>query len=181
MKQLSRLSLFLFLMILASSCKKDDNNDWNPPPTGDYFTCLVNGERFETKGSFNCSSRMFYYYPAGTAGFENSYLLAKGTNCEVSEDVALRFEGLLPQTGYFSFNDTLLADSSFPIYARALTFYDRLQSGYIEITEFSPRDGGQGEFGNFEGSFEFTVKHDTIDGVINITEGQFRFSVPNIW
>jgi hypothetical protein len=181
MKQLHAFLLSLFLIAFATSCNKDGDNDWTPPRSGDYFTCLVNGERFETEGSFNCSSKTFYYYPEGSVGLDDSYLLASGRNCETSKAVGLRFSGLSPTTGYFDFNDTLLADSSFPIYAQALTFYDRLQSGYIEITEFSPRDGGQGEFGTFEGTFEFTVKHDTIDTVINITEGQFRFSVPNIW
>jgi hypothetical protein len=184
MKQINAFLLTLFIIVLATSCKKDDGNDWNPPRTGDYFTCLVNGERFETEGSFNCSSKTFYYYPEGSVGLDDSYLVAGGTNCETSEAVNLRFEGITPITGYFDLTDTLVADSCFPIYTRVLSlngFYDQLQSGYIDIAEFSPRNDGQGEFGNFEGRFAFTVGHDSLETIYEITEGQFRFAVPNIW
>ncbi|MCZ4409672.1 hypothetical protein O3Q51_12690 [Cryomorphaceae bacterium 1068] len=178
MRRFKYIVLFLIFQIILFSCKKDG---WNPPKTGDYFTCLVNGERFETKYSFYCSGRSFYYYSAGTAGLDDSYLLAKGVNCDTGEGVTLRMKGLEPQAGYYNVLDTLLADSVFPAYNRGTIFYDQLQSGYIQIDEFSPRDGGQGEFGNFAGSFEFAIMNDTLDTVIHITEGQFRFAVPNIW
>lgn len=59
--------------------------------------------------------------------------------------------------------------------------YDQLIEGWIDVDEFSPRDGGQGEFGNLEGTFEFTVTHDTLETIYEVTEGQFRFAVPTIF
>ncbi|NEN25604.1 hypothetical protein G3O08_19100 [Cryomorpha ignava] len=181
MKRLSCLFLFLSLTAIFSSCKKD-NNDWTPPRSGDYFTCLINGERFETEGSFNCSGDQFSYYPAGTAGMEESYLLFKGRICNIGKSVAIRMSGVEPFTGTLNMVESTLVDSCFPyVWLRADQFYEQLQSGTLIVEEFTPRQPNNGPFGNFEGTFEFVVSNDTLDSVIHITEGQFRFRVPNIW
>jgi hypothetical protein len=182
MKQLTALLLTLYLIAFATSCKKDGDNDWTPPRTGDYFTCLVNGERFETEGSFSCSSKTFYYYPDGTTGLDDSYLVFSGKNCESGHSVILRFLSVHPFEGTINFLAPVQADSCSPMYRVSSQLkYETLISGNMIVTEFSPREDGQSEFGNFEGTFEFSVKNDTIDTVINITDGQFRYAVPNIW
>ena len=88
--------------------------------------------------------------------------------------------GLNPQLGYFNLKDTLLADSIFPLYRIAFhTYYDNLESGFIQIDEFSLRESPNGDFGNFQGSFGFVLRNDSLQTSVNITEGQFRFEVPN--
>jgi hypothetical protein len=184
MRQQFAILLSLFLILLATACKKDDNNDWNPPPTGDYFTCLVNGERLETSSSFNCSGKTFYYYPPGIAGMDSSYLLVSGQNCNGNGPpvVSLRFIGIEPFTGYLDFLSPEPVDSCTPvIIGSGLIAYDQLLQGWINVEEFSPRQPNNGEFGTFKGTFEFTVTHDTIETVYEVTEGEFRFAVPNIW
>jgi hypothetical protein len=184
MKQLTALLLTLYLIAFATSCKKDGDNDWNPPRTGDYFTCLVNGERLETSSSFNCSGETFYYYPAGIAGMDSSYLLLSGNNCNDNGPpvVSLRFIGIEPFTGYLDFLDPEKGDSCSPaVLGTQLIAYEQLIEGWIDVEEFSPRQPNNGDFGTFKGTFAFTVGHDSLETIYEITEGQFRFAVPNIW
>lgn len=181
MKHPTKIFLFFILICLsANSCKKDDDNDWSPPPSGDYFTCLIDGQRFETQSSFNCRDELFSYYSAGVAGFDESYLLAYGRNCESGSTVAIRMSDINPGTGYYDLTDTIIADSSFPVYRIGYhTHYETLESGFIQIDEFSLRESPNGDFGNFQGSFGFVLRNDSLQTSVNITEGQFRFEVPN--
>lgn len=184
MKQLSVFSINLFLVLLVASCNKDGDGDWDPPETGDYLTCLVNGERLETSFSANCSGETFYYYPPGIAGMDSSYLLLSGQNCDGNGPpiVSLRFVGIEPFTGYLDFFDPLPGDSCTPVVIRnGLVAYDQLIEGWINVEEFSPRQPNNGDFGTFKGTFGFTVTHDTIQTVYEVTDGEFRFSVPNTW
>ena len=56
---------------------------------------------------------------------------------------------------------------------------DSLISGSMNITTFSPRDSVSEHLGKIEGTFEFTIANQ--DSTIYITNGAFRFKVPNIW
>jgi hypothetical protein len=185
MKQLSALSLSLFLFILATSCKKDDDNDWDPPRTGDYFTCLVNGERLETSSSSNCSGETFYYYPPGAVqGIDSSYILLRGIDCDANSGpvVIIGFLGVEPFTGYLDFLNPEQGDTCAPVVlGNNLITYDRLIDGWMDVEEFSPRQPNNGDFGTFKGTFGFTVTHDTIETVYEVTDGEFRFAVPNSW
>ncbi len=186
MKNLTKTFLiFLLLSLSASSCKKDDDNDWDPPRTGDYFTCLVNGERFETSSSFNCNGTSFYYYPAGSVGeIDTNVISMRGINCNAVDQpvIFLGLHGIEPFTGYLNFLNTESGESGRPVVVHGnLIAFDKLVDGWIDVDEFSPRQPNNGDFGTFRGTFEFTVTHDTIETVYEITEGEFRFAVPNIW
>jgi len=181
MKHYANYLFFIFLLFSFNSCNKENNgNDWSPPPSGDYFTCLIDGQRFETQSSFNCRDELFSYYSAGVAGFEESYLAVSGINCDDADVVAIRMSGVHPQVGFFELTDSVIADSIFPVYSENLsTFYENLISGFIQIDEFSLRESPNGDFGNFQGSFGFVLRNDSLQTSVNITEGQFRFEVSN--
>jgi hypothetical protein len=81
--------------------------------------------------------------------------------------------------------DPLFADSCRPLVAQQETpesyyyFFDKLQSGSIEVSSFSPRNGDS--FGKIEGTFAFVLKDEIIDSTITVTEGAFRFRIQQTW
>lgn len=95
--------------------------------------------------------------------------------------------GIDPFTGYLDFLNPAPGDSCAPVVLGGelmggqLVVYNRLIEGSINVAEFSPRQPNNGDFGTFKGTFEFTVTHDTIETVYEVTNGEFRFAVPNIW
>ncbi|NEN25169.1 hypothetical protein G3O08_16835 [Cryomorpha ignava] len=59
---------------------------------------------------------------------------------------------------------------------------DSLISGSRYITTFASKDSISEELGKIEGTFEFSVANEENDLIIHIiTDGAFRFKVPNIW
>ncbi len=82
----------------------------------------------------------------------------------------------------------LFADSISPAYwsvpaetVNGIVLYDSLIPGYFNVASFTPRQPNNGPFGKIEGTFEFTVTNENKDSTIYITDGAFRFKVPNTW
>jgi hypothetical protein len=182
----------LFIICLGFSCCKDDDDDNQPPGESasgnfsEYFTCKINGVEFEPQGTFSCNHEVFYYYPAGTAGLEESYMLIKGDNCPENKSIVLRIFGIVPDDGLMNFLEPSYADSCSPFFKhniqgeQSLIFEDLL-SGEMNLTSFTPRQPNNGPFGKIEGTFEFSVANENNDSIIHITDGAFRFKVPNTW
>ncbi len=188
MKPFTKLFLMLFILCLSiGSCKKDDDD--NPSNNSDnfseYFNCKINGEDFQIRGTTYCNSKAFHFYAEGTGGLEESYMLIRGKDCLTDKSVLMRFFGAEVFTGYMDMTEPLFADSCRPLVAQQETpdsyyyFFDKLQSGSIEVSSFSPRNGDS--FGKIEGTFAFVLKDEIIDSTITVTEGEFRFQVPNSW
>jgi hypothetical protein len=146
---------------------------------------MVNGERLESSSSFNCSGETFWYYPAGTVGgIDSSVISLRGIDCDANDQpvVIIGLRGYEPFTGYLDFLNTEPGDSCQPVVVHGnLIAYDKLIEGWIDVEEFSPRQPNNGDFGTFKGTFGFTVTHDTIETVYEVTDGEFRFAVPNSW
>jgi hypothetical protein len=138
--------------------------------------------------SFGCSGESFWYYPSGTVGnIDSSLIYLRGINCdELGQPiVSITLSGIEPFTGYLDFLDPPPGDSCIPqilggeLINGQLVAYDQLIEGWIDVEEFSPRQPNNGDFGTFKGTFAFTVTHDTIETVYEVTDGEFRFAVPN--
>ena len=115
-------------------------------------------------------------------------MVISGRDCPTGESVALRFEGIEPNTGYLDFEFPSYADTCFPIYRNGylvtdspVVYYDHMIAGSMNITTFTPRDSITEKLGKIEGTFEFSVANEENDSIIHITDGAFRFKVPNIW
>lgn len=190
MKQLTKpFLIFVLLSLTAGSCKKDveDNPSNDSANFSEYFYCKINGEEFSTLGTPYCNDKAFHFYSAGTGGLEDSYMLIRGKDCITDKSVLLRFFGAEIFTGNMDMTDPLFADSCSPLVAQQESpdsyyyYFDKLQSGSIHISSFSPREPNGGSFGKIEGTFAFVLKDESIDSTITVTEGEFRFQVPNKW
>lgn len=175
------------LLAMSSSCEKDDDLH-DDSSFAEYFTCKINGVEFNPRGTFTCNHLSFYYYENATAGVPAGSMVISGRDCPTGESVVLRFEGLNPNMGYLDFNIPTYADTCFPIYRSAyldtdspVVYYEHLLSGSMNITTFTPRDSITHRLGKIEGTFEFSVANEENDSVLHITDGAFRFKVPNIW
>lgn len=51
----------------------------------------------------------------------------------------------------------------------------------MNIEQFLPRENGSSPLGTVKGTFEFTVTDEIGIDTIQITEGRFRFDVPQIF
>lgn len=189
MKKIRYLILTAILLATSFSCCKDDDD--NPPGDNDsfseYFTCKINGVEFNTYSTFYCNSKSFYYYETGMGGLEESYMIIRGENCPDHLSIGLRNFGIIPNTGYMDFHQPTFADSCSPYVRQSFgpgidtPVFDSLIAGGMNITTFTPRDSITQELGKIEGNFEFSVANEKNDSIIHITEGAFRFKVPNIW
>lgn len=171
------------LLAMSSSCEKDDDLR-DDSSFGEYFTCKINGVEFKPQGTFTCNNLSFYYYQEPIGDQEPNYLVISGFDCPSGRTVKLRFFGLEHQTGFMNFVQPTYADSCSPFYKHYIEpgneiEMDSLVSGSINITSFSPRDLITDKLGKIEGTFEFTIANE--DSVLSITDGSFRFKVPNIW
>jgi len=187
MKHLTKTFLIFFILSLsAGSCKKDDDDNVSDN-FSEYFKCKINGVQFTPRSDFNCNGKTFYYYPAGAGGLDDGYMLILGRDCPTDRASALRiFNPVVPITGVIDFIAPQYADSISPIYfyydsnSEGIAF-DNTITGHMNIVEFTPRDSITMEFGKLEGTFEFTVSNEAQDSTIHITDGAFRFKVPNFW
>jgi len=182
------LIIFLALGLSAMGCNKDDDD---PSEVSDnfseYFTCKINGVPFSGRSNFNCSGRSFYYYPAGAGGPDNAYMLISGRNCDENMTVALRFYNPdIPALGAFDFLSPEFADSTSPgilhiISGDGVYKFEKLIGGEMNIDAFTSRDSTTMAFGRLEGTFQFSVSNEEIDSTVHVTDGVFRFKVPNFW
>ena len=111
-------------------------------------------------------------------------MLIKGENCPQSRILTIRLFGMEHQTGYLDFLEPTFADSCSPAYIHFIETGNILEvndliSGSMNITTFTPRDSITQKLGKIEGTFEFTIANQ--DTTLYITDGAFRFKVPNIW
>jgi len=51
----------------------------------------------------------------------------------------------------------------------------------MTIGQFIPRESGNSPLGTIKGTFEFTVTDEIGIDTIHVTEGRFRFDVPQIF
>ena len=186
MEKIRYLILTTILLATSMSCCKDDDDklQGDDDSFSEYFTCKINGVEFNTNSTFSCNGKSFYYYEAGMGGLENSYMLIKGENCPDMKALAIRLFGMEHQMGYMNFLQPTYADSCSPAFIHYIEpgyeiLIDSLISGSMNITTFTPRDSVTQKLGKIEGTFEFTIANQ--DSVLNITDGAFRFKVPNIW
>ncbi len=59
--------------------------------------------------------------------------------------------------------------------------YENLIDGYMDIEHFIPRKDNNSPFGSIKGTFEFTVTDEARMDTMRITNGRFRFDVPQIF
>ncbi|NEN25173.1 hypothetical protein G3O08_16855 [Cryomorpha ignava] len=139
---------------------------------------------FNPTGTFNCNNLGFYYYGANTGGLDDKYMVIFGKDCPASQTMAIRLFGMEHQAGYLDFLQPSFADSCSPAFIHYIEpgyeiEMDSLISGSMNITTFTPRDSISEKLGKLEGTFEFTIANQ--DSIIHVTDGAFRFKVPNIW
>src|SRR5690554_6629887 len=53
--------------------------------------------------------------------------------------------------------------------------------GQMNIEQFSPKENGDSPLGTFQGTFQFTVTNEIGIDSIRISEGRFRFDIPQIF
>ena len=179
--------LFLSLSMLAS-CKEDDDRPDKPNYGIQYFECKINGEPLEVSSNpFTCNGIYFNYYPEPYLNSPAGYAIFRGRSCQTYTGAAIRMYGLEHETGELNFMEPAFADSVFPYYRfndpvnGESVIYEKLISGRMHIEEFIPRKSGSSPFGTIKGTFEFTVTDELGIDTIDITDGSFRFDVPQIF
>lgn len=185
MKHLTKTFLIFFILSLsAGSCKKDDDDNVSDN-FSEYFKCKINGVEFTSRSNFNCDGKAFHYYPAGAGGLDNGYMLISGRDCPTSLGVMLRiFNPQIPTIGEVNIVQPSFADSISPLVLHIdgdILNFEFEPSGFLSIDTFTPRDSLTMEFGKLEGTFEFTVSNEELDSTVHVTDGAFRFKVPNFW
>jgi len=187
MKQYSIYSFLLFLLFSLHSCNKDNEKPSTNNRGIEFFECKINGEPFEATSNFGCTGPRFDYYPEAYMSVPEEYCLISGVNCQTFKAVSIRIDGLHPQTGNLSFVEPSFADSIYPIYripdalSEEILKYEYLIDGSMTIGQFIPREAGNKPLGTIEGTFEFSVTNESEIDTIHITEGRFRFNVPQIF
>ncbi len=164
-KPLLLLSLFL-LSILA--CRKEPEPDI---PCDDFigFTCLINGERFNTDGNLRCSGTTRWYNTA------TMQLVIAGTDCNVNfEEPFLVNFTIFKLNGTGSYTPPLMKSNYTYMGDSNLTDYDSTLSGSVVITGFT-EDNYSADFTNgyVEGRFEFTQYNEQLKDTAYITNGLF--------
>lgn len=95
--------------------------------------------------------------------------------------------GLQHQIGILNFIQPNFSDSIYPFYgyfsdiSGQLVLFENLIDGQMNIEQFLPRENGSSPFGSVKGTFDFTVTNEIGIDTIRITEGSFRFDVPQIF
>jgi len=187
MKQLKNYTFFVFLLVLLAACKKDDEPD-SPNYGAEYFECKINGEPFQAVSiPFQCSGPRFDYYPEQYLSIPAKSMSLIGIHCPTYNAVGIGIFGYNEELGSINFDETTNVDSV-SVYHRAYPgdslesiLYDQMIDGSLNIQELIPRESGTSPLGTIKGSFEFTVTDESEIDTIYITEGRFRFDVPQIF
>jgi len=188
MKHFSTLLLLFLLLFFLNACDEDDDQP-EPPNYGiEYFECKINGEPFQAVSiPFQCSGPRFDYYPEAFMSVPQGYMLLAGKDCINSPTCGIRIFGFTGENGAINFVNPTRADSILP-YHRAYPgdslesiLYDEMIDGSLVIQELVPRESGTSPFGTIKGTFEFTVTAEIGIDTIHVTEGRFRFDVPQIF
>ncbi|NEN25601.1 hypothetical protein G3O08_19085 [Cryomorpha ignava] len=186
MKNILKITLLTISILTLSQCKDDDDKPEKPNYGAEYFKCKVNGLEFQTPSDFSCDGKYFNYYPEAYGGNEAGYMVMSGTNCPTYTYVTIRIYGLLPTTGHLDFLTPAFADSISPFYNYTAadstsTIYEQLIDGEMNIEQFIPRADGSSPYGTIKGTFHFTVTDTNALDTFRITDGSFRFDVPQIF
>jgi hypothetical protein len=188
MKQLKSFFLLCLSLTILASCKEDDDKPDEPNYGIQYFECRINGEPLEVSSNpFTCNGLYFNYYPEPYLNSPAGYAILRGRSCQTYTGAAIRINGLDHQTGELDFLQPAFADSIYPYYRynddslEEPILYEKLVSGSMYIEEFIPGENGSSPLGTIKGTFEFTVTDETGIDTIRVTEGRFRFDVPQIF
>ena len=186
MKQFKNYTFLLLLILFLVACKKDDDEPDTNNRGIEFFECKINGEPFKATSNFGCTGPRFDYYPEAFMDVPQGYALFRGRNCSTSEAALVRINGLEHKTGILLFNEPAFADSIFPLYRYidtdgAIIKMETVIDGQLEIEQFEARVSGNSPLGTVKGTFEFTVTDESGIDTIRVTEGRFRFDVPQIF
>ncbi|NEN24372.1 hypothetical protein G3O08_12735 [Cryomorpha ignava] len=187
MKNILKIT-FLFVCLLSlSQCKEDDDKPEEPNYGAEYFKCKVNGVEFDAHSTFSCDGRKFNYYPEAYLSTPAQYMVFGGRNCSEFSSVTIRINGMDHSTGLLNFLAPTHADSIFPYYSyfdlqdSVFVIAENLVEGEMNIEQFIPRVDGSSPYGTIKGTFNFTVTDENAVDTFRITNGQFRFDVPQIF
>lgn len=185
------LLIFSAVLLLASlsACKNDDDSPQTPNYGAEYFECKVNGEDFVPQGiPFACDPFLFNYYPEPYLGSNAGYTIIRGLNCFTDQSVGIRVYGLVPSEGILDFVNPIIADSVSPYQGffnwsdSTLTTIECLVDGQMVIEHFIPREpGANTPSGSIKGTFNFSVTDSLNTDTFHITDGRFRFNVPQVF
>jgi len=110
-----------------------------------------------------------------------------GIHCPTYNAVGIGVFGYNEEPGVINFTETTDVDSV-SVYHRAYpgdslesVLYEIMIDGFLNIEELKPRESGSSPFGTIKGTFEFTVTDEIGIDTIHVTEGRFRFDVPQIF
>ena len=181
--------LFLFLLLFfLNACDEDDDQPDEPNYGIEYFECKINGEPFQAVSiPFQCSGPRFSYYPEQYLSIPAKSMSLIGIHCPTNDAVGIGIFGYNEELGSINFNETTNVDSV-SVYHRAYPgdslesiLYDQMIDGSLIIQELIPRESGTSSLGTIRGTFEFTVTDEIGIDTIRVTEGRFRFDVPQIF
>ncbi len=187
MKNILKITLLAISILTLTQCKDDDDKPDKPNYGAEYFKCKVNGVEFETPSDFSCDGKYFNYYPEAYGGNEAGYMVMSGRNCEEYEVVGLRINGIFKDDTNILFINPTNVDSAYPYYsimdsvAGVNITYEKVLNGEMNIEQFIPRADGSSPYGTIKGTFHFTVTDDNAVDTFHITDGSFRFDVPQIF
>ncbi len=188
MKNILKITLLAISILTLTQCKDDDDKPDKPNYGAEYFKCKVNGVEFQTLGyPFGCEGLIFYYYPEAYLTVAEKYMVFGSSNCSEKVNMSIRIDGLEHTTGILDFLEPAFADSIYPYY-RYLDMEDSiyvkletLVDGEMKIIDFIPRQDGSSPYGTFKGTFHFTLTDSMGIDTIRVTDGSFRFDVPQIF
>jgi hypothetical protein len=177
-----------FLILLNTSCKNDDDKPDEPNYGIEYFECKINGEPFQAVSiPFQCSGPVFDYYPEPFLSVPAKSMYLAGIHCPTYDAIGIGIFGYNEELGSINFNEATIVDSVLVYYSydpdslSSRILYENLIDGNINIEELIPRASGNSRLGTIKGTFEFTVTDETGMDTIHVTDGRFRFDVPQIF
>ena len=181
--------LLLFILVTTlSACKEDDDKPDKPDNKLQYFECKINGEFFQAVSiPFQCTGPRFDYYPEAYLNVPEGYMLLAGKDCINSQTCGIRIFGFTGEEGSINFLNPTRADSILPYHrvypgdSLESILYDKMIEGSLNIEELKPRESGNTPLGTIKGTFEFTLTDDSGLDTIRVTNGRFRFDVPQIF
>jgi len=188
MKLQQKYFILFVLFGLLSGCNKDDEESESPNYGAEFFECKINGEPFQAVSDFTCSGPRFDYYPESFMSVPKGYMLLAGKDCAESPLCAIRIYGYNNTLGDINFEKPgSAANSISPFYSYFdnsnpdVFLFEQLISGSVDIEQLIPRADGNSPLGTISGTFEFVVTDDMSKDTIRVTEGRFRFDVPQIF
>ena len=187
MKTILKITILTICILSLAQCKDDDDKPDGPNYGAEYFKCKVNGVDYDTRSTFACNGHDFHYYPEAYLSTPGKYMVFGGRNCSEFSNISIRINGMQHSTGELNFLNPSFADSVYPYY-NYMDFEDSvfvkletLIEGEMNIEQFIPRADDSSPYGTFKGTFNFVLTDSLGLDTLKITDGQFRFDVPQIF